>query len=108
LRQWRFTSKAQVNELKILEYVAEAIEIEQKGLKIKPDKFKPIPLPELLENEFKKDNVLKSAFEKITPGKQKEYIIYINEAKQEVTKQKRLDNIKPMIIEGIGLNDKYK
>jgi uncharacterized protein YdeI (YjbR/CyaY-like superfamily) len=108
LRQWRFKSKNEIDENKILEYILEAIEIEKKGLKINPDKFVPVPLPLLLENEFKKDNILKTAFEKLTPGKQKEYSIYINEAKQEATKHKRIEKIKPMIVSGIGLNDKYK
>jgi len=108
LRQWRFTSKNEMDERKILEYIAEAIEVEKKGLKIKPVKFTPVPVPQLLENELKKDKGLKTAFEKFTPGKQKEYSIYINEAKQEATKHKRIEKIKPMIMQGIGLNDKYQ
>jgi uncharacterized protein YdeI (YjbR/CyaY-like superfamily) len=108
LRQWRFTSITEIDEKKIIEYIIEAIKIEKKGLKISPDKFVEIPVSELLEKEFKNDKDLKIAFEKLTPGKQKEYIIYINEAKQEATKLKRLEKIKPMILQGIGLNDKYK
>ena len=108
LRQWRFTSITEIDENKITEYINEAIEIEKKGLKISPDKFVAIPISEILEKEFKNDKTLKSAFEKLTPGKQKEYIVYINEAKQETTKLKRLEKIKIMILQGIGLNDKYK
>ena len=108
LRQWRFSSISEIDEKKISEYIYEAIEIEKKGLKIQPEKFVAIPAPELLENEFKNDKNLKTAFDKLTPGKQKEYIVYINEAKQDATKLKRVDKIKPMILEGIGLNDKYK
>lgn len=108
LRQWRFTSLDEVDEKKIMEYINEAIEIEKKGLKIQPEKFSPISPPQLLEHEFKKNKTLRAAFEKLTPGKQKEYIIYLNEAKQDITKSKRLEKIKPMILQGIGLNDKYK
>lgn len=108
LRQWRFTSIAEIDEKKITEYIYEAIEIEKKGLKIAPEKFEAIPVSELLEMEFKTNQTLKTAFEKLTPGKQKEYIVYINEAKQEATKLKRVEKIKPMILDGIGLNDKYK
>lgn len=108
LRQWRFTSISEIDEKKITEYINEAIEIEKKGLKIAPEKFVAIPVSELLESEFKNDKALKTAFEKLTPGKQKEYNIYINEAKQEVTKLKRIEKITPMILQGIGLNDKYK
>lgn len=108
LRQWRFTSKDEIDEKKILEYIGEAIEIEKKGLKVKPEKFQPVPLPQLLDDEFKKDKLFQTEFEKLTPGKQKEYIVYINEAKQEATKLNRLEKIRPMILQGIGLNDKYK
>jgi len=108
LRQWRFASKDEIVEKRIVEYIDEAIEVEKKGLFIKQARFTPIPAPLLLENEFNKDKGLKSVFESLTPGKQKEYILYINEAKQEVTKLNRLEKIKPMILSGIGLNDKYK
>lgn|SRR5690606_22631031 len=108
LRQWRFSSIDEIDEKKILEYIYEAIEIEKKGLKIKPEKFKPVPVPELLQNELEKNKKLKMAFEKLTPGKQKEYSLYIDEAKQEKTKVSRIEKIKPMILSGTGLNDKYK
>ena len=108
LRQWRFTSKKEIDEGKILEYILEAIEVEKKGLKIKPEKFVAVAPPSLLESALKKDQTLKEAFEKLTPGKQKEYILYINEAKQEATKIKRLEKIIPMIVDGVGLNDRYK
>lgn len=108
LRQWRFTSIKEIDEKLVTAYINEAIEIEKKGLKIQPEKFTAIPVAELLENEFKSNKILKAAFEKLTPGKQKEYIVYINEAKQEATKLKRIEKIIPMISQGIGLNDKYK
>lgn len=108
LRQWRFTSINQIDEKKITAYIKEAIEVEKKGLKVQPAKFKPLPVPTLLAREFRSNKMLKSSFEKLTPGKQKEYVIYINEAKQEQTKLARLEKIKPMITKGVGLNDKYK
>lgn len=108
LRQWRFTSKEEINEKKILEYVKEAIEIEKKGLSIPPSKFTPVPVPDLLRNEFKKNKSLQEKFKNLTPGKQKEYIVYINEAKQDQTKLNRLEKIKPIILKGIGLNDRYR
>lgn len=108
LRQWRFTHINEIDEQKILEYINEAIEVEKKGLKIAPEKFKPLALPEILNIEFKKNNSLKKAFHSISPGKQKEYIVFIEEAKQETTKMKRINKIIPMILSGKGLNDKYK
>lgn len=108
LRQWRFTSKAEIDEQKIVKYVNEAIEVEKKGLKIKPEKFTPVPIPQILADALKSDQQLQTGFDKLTPGKQKEYILYLNEAKQDATKQNRLEKIKPLVMVGRGLNDKYK
>jgi len=108
LRQWRFSSVEEMDEKKILEYITEAIEIEKKGLKIEPEKFKPVEASKLLTDAFAGDKNLGLAFKKLTPGKQKEYILYIIEAKQEATKFKRLEKIKPMVLSGVGLNDKYR
>ena len=108
LRQWRFFSKAEIDEKKIKEYIMEAIEIEQKGLKVPAEKFKALPVPQLLQDALQKNKKLKANFEKLTPGKQKEYIVFINEAKQEQTRLSRLEKIKPLILLSAGLNDKYK
>jgi len=108
LRQWRFTSIEEIDERKVLEYIFEAIENEKRGLRIAPEKFKPLPLPAIFEDLLLKDESLKLKFEKLSQGKQKEYVVYITEAKQEVTKLKRIEKVVPMILQGIGLNDKYK
>ncbi len=108
LRQWRFTSLSEVDEAMILSYIDEAIEIEKKGLKIAPEQHQPVPVPSLLAAALAKDKKLKAAFDQLTSGKQKEYSLYIEDAKQESTKLKRIDKIRPMVIQGIGLYDKYK
>jgi uncharacterized protein YdeI (YjbR/CyaY-like superfamily) len=108
LRQWRFTSKSEINAEKIKEYVLEAIEIEKKGLKIKAEKHVPLELNDLLKQAFSIDTSFQLAFENLSSGKQKEYINYINEAKQEATKFSRLEKIRPLVLQKIGLNDKYK
>lgn len=108
LRHWKFYNKSEIDEKKINEYILEAIEIENKGLKIPAEKFKAIECPPILSEAFKKNLNLQHAFNKLSPGKQKEYILYINEAKQESTKLKRIEKISVMILNGIGLNDKYK
>jgi uncharacterized protein YdeI (YjbR/CyaY-like superfamily) len=61
-----------------------------------------------LESEFKTNFDLKKAFNLFSPYKQREFMEYINEAKQEKTKANRLEKIKPMILSNIGLNDKYR
>lgn len=109
LRQWRFTSADELDEKKILEYGLEAIENEKKGLKVKPARSEPAPPPPaLFAAQLAADPDLNAAFGRLTPGKQKEYIIYIGEAKQDTTRLNRMEKIRPMIIAGKGLNDKYK
>ncbi len=107
LRQWRFTSKDQVNEKEVLEYIAEAIENEKQGKIIKPSKKEAI-ISELLENEMSKNPALKEAFKKFSPYKQYEFLEYIESAKQEKTKLSRIEKVVPMILNNIGLNDKYR
>ncbi len=107
LRQWRFTSKDEINEKIILAYIAEAIENEKQGKISKPQKKESI-VSVFFDNELKKNSDLNSAFEKFKPYKQKEFIEYIQSAKQEKTKSSRMEKIRPMIMENIGLNDSYR
>jgi uncharacterized protein YdeI (YjbR/CyaY-like superfamily) len=107
LRQMRFNLIEEVDEKIILEYINEAIENEEKGLKINPQKKAEISC-EFLETVFKTNFDLKKAFNLFSPYKQREFMEYINEAKQEKTKANRLEKIKPMILSNIGLNDKYR
>jgi len=108
LRHWQFSTKKDINEKLIKEYIKEAVKNEDDGRVWKPQKTAAVELPELLVATFKKNKTMKAAFEKLTPGKQKEYIEYINSAKREETKKDRLEKITPLILEGKGLNDKYK
>lgn len=107
LRQWRFSSKEEVNEKEVLHYILEAIENERQGKIIKPEKGK-VFLSELFQKELDSDLLLAEAFHKFTPYKQKEFLEYIETAKREETKRSRIEKIKPMILEHIGLNDKYR
>lgn len=107
LRQWRFTSKGEINEKEILEYILEAIENEKQGKIIKPSKKEAI-VSELLNAEMVKNPALKDAFEKFSPYKQYEFLEYIETAKQEKTKLSRIEKVIPMILGNVGLNDKYR
>lgn len=107
LRQWRFTSAANVNEKLVLHYIHEAIANERNGLSIKPEK-KEAMYCEFFECELKKDSKLNAAFEQFSPYKQKEFWELMATAKQEKTKVTRFEKIKSMILEGRGLNDKYR
>lgn len=110
LRQMRFESIDDIDKNSVLAYVKEAIENQKLGKEIKPSKTtkKDIVVPEGLQKHLKENTVLFDAFKLLTPSKQREYCEFIAEAKRDATKQTRLDKITPMILQGIGLNDKYK
>ncbi|UGS24725.1 YdeI/OmpD-associated family protein [Flavobacterium channae] len=107
LRQMRFNSINEIDEKLILSYINEAIEIEDKGLFIPKEKKETI-IPTILEVELDKNSMLKEKFNSFTPYKQREFIEHINSAKQEKTQIARLEKILPLILEGKGLNDKYR
>ncbi|MEO1257364.1 MAG: DUF1801 domain-containing protein [Bacteroidota bacterium] len=107
LRQWRFESEKDIDEKLILEYVEEAIQNQKDGKEMKPEK-KALALPKELIDYFNENKNVKTAFEKFTPGRKKEFAEYIAEAKREATKLKRIDKIAPMILAGKGLNDRYR
>ena len=108
LRQWRFTNVKDMDEQKILAFINESIQTIKDGKEIKPAKPTVKKADGLLKTTLENDKTLKKAFDSLTPGKQKEYIEYISEAKQEKTKLSRLEKIKPLILDNKGLNDKYK
>jgi uncharacterized protein YdeI (YjbR/CyaY-like superfamily) len=107
LRQWRFSSKEEVDETAVLHYIHEAIENEKQGKQLKPEKGKII-VSELLQKELDAYSNLAEAFLKFPSYKQKEFLEYIETAKREETKRSRIEKIKPMLLQNIGLNDKYK
>jgi uncharacterized protein YdeI (YjbR/CyaY-like superfamily) len=109
LRQWRFTSKEEINETEVLAYIQEAIENEKLGKIIKPEKTKTeVIIPAIFQKELNADINLNEAFLKFSPYKQKEFLEYIETVKHEETKLSRIEKIKPMILDNIGLNDKYR
>lgn len=107
LRQMRFQSKEEINEKTILAYVKEAIAIEEKGLTIKKEKKETV-ITGLFEKFLNESPAIRNQFESLSPYKQREYLEFINSAKQEKTKLARLEKIRPLLVEGKGLNDKYR
>ncbi|MFV8375635.1 YdeI/OmpD-associated family protein [Flavobacterium sp. LB1P71] len=107
LRQWRFSSKDEVDEVAVLNYIHEAIENNNQGKNLKPEKGKSI-VSQLLQKELEADVNLAEAFLKFSPYKQYEFLEYIETAKREETKRSRINKIKPLILANIGLNDKYR
>jgi len=109
LRQMRFESIKDINKDAVLAYVKEAIENQKAGKEIKPDRSKKkTVIPSELQAELAKDKAFLSSFNDLSPSKQREYCEHIATAKREPTKLSRLEKIKPMILLGVGLHDKYK
>ena len=109
LRQMRFESIDDIDKASVLAYVKEAIENQKLGKEIKPErKGKKVTIPDELEAALKSNKDLQTSFKTLTPGKQREYCEYIETAKRDATKQSRLKKITPMILQGVGLHDKYK
>lgn len=109
MRQWRFSSVNEIDKELLKSYVLESLANLDQGKEIKPDrKSKKVILPKELDAIFTVNQELKKAFLKLTPSKQREYATYIEEAKREKTKITRIQKITPMILKGVGLNDKYK
>ena len=106
-RQIRFTSVKEIAKLQLVvkAYVFEAIEVERAGLKVEIKKISVQDVPEELQNMFKENAVLKTAFDGLTPGRQRAYFLYFGEPKQAKTRQTRVEKYMPRILKGKGLND---
>ena len=105
-RQIRFTNVQEIVKMKttLKAYVFEAIEVEKAGLKVELKRDRE-PLPEEFENTLDKNHALKTAFEALTPGRQRAYILYFSAPKQSKTRESRIEKCMPQILEGKGLND---
>ena len=108
LRQWRFESAKDVKVRLIKAYVKEAIQLVEDGKEVKPDRNKAVVMPAEFASALAKHKKAKTAFDKMPPGKQRDYAEHISEAKRPETKVKRLAKIIPMIEKGGGLHDKYR
>jgi uncharacterized protein YdeI (YjbR/CyaY-like superfamily) len=85
-------------------YIREAMEAERAGLKVSYKK-NPEPIPEELQNKLDEIPALKAAFEALTPGRRRGYILYFSGAKQSKTRESRVKKCIPQILKGKGLDD---
>src|SRR5262249_49400684 len=85
-------------------YISEAIEAEKAGLKPTVKK-NPEPIPEELQAKLDEIPALKTAFNALTPGRQRGDILYCSGAKQSTTRAARVEKCMPQILDGKGLND---
>lgn len=110
LRQWRFSSVKEIrdNRETILDYLEESIENQKSGKELKPERNKPLELPAELEHAFSENPLLKERFEALSLSNKRAFAEHVESAKREETRKQRLEKVMPMILAGIGLNDKYK
>ena len=108
MRQWRFYNDKEIEKKLLVSYLKEAIKNQQEGKIIKPIRNKKLTIPAFLAEVFKNDPELKKAFDALTLGRKRDFAEYIESAKQESTRNRRLQKIIPIIMDGIGLNDKYQ
>lgn len=106
-RQLRFTNAKEILKIKktILQYIFEATEIEKSGAKVEAKKTSEYPMPEELKNKFKELPELKAAFEKLTPGRQRGYLLHFSQAKQSATRLSRIEKSMEAIFNGKGMNE---
>lgn len=106
-RQIRFTGLGEIvaKEAIVKRYIAEAIDVEKSGLKVKLKTHSEHTVPEELQRKLDAMPKLKAAFEALTPGRQRGYMFHISKAKQAKTRESRVEECVPLILSGNGLND---
>lgn len=106
-RQIRFTSVQEIITLKdvIKDYTFEACEVEDLGLKVELKKTTDYKIPEEFQSKLNENPALKTAFEILTPGRQRAYIFYFSQPKQSKTRSARVEKYIQQILLGKGLDD---
>lgn len=107
-RQIRFTNAEQIIRLKptITDYINDAIEVEKSGKKVGMKKVTDYPVPEEFQRALADDEALAKAFRSLTPGRQKRYLFYFNQAKQSKTRESRIEKYYQHILDGKGIDDR--
>lgn len=108
MRQWRMQAARDARPAAIRRYLQEAIRLAEAGREIPVARSGEFTLPDELAAALKASSKTRSAFEELSPGRQREYASFVAEAKREDTRRRRVDKILPMILRGVGLNDRYR
>ena len=105
-RQMRFENVQDILDKKsiIKDYIFEAVEIEERGEKVEIKK-EATPIPEEFQIKLNENAELKSAFESLTPGRQRAYLFHFSATKQSKTRESRIEKSIPNILEGKGMNE---
>lgn len=106
-RQIRFTDVQEILKLEpiLKAYIHEAIEVEKAGLKVPMKKTSEFTMPEEFQEKLDEIPALKTAFETLTPGRQRAYLLHFSQPKQSKTRESRIEKCMEQILNGKGLND---
>jgi uncharacterized protein YdeI (YjbR/CyaY-like superfamily) len=106
-RQARFTNVRDITKMETVlkAYIKEAIGVEKAGLEVNYKKTSEFKVPQEFQNKLKDTPALKRAFAALTPGRQRGYILYFSAAKQQKTRESRIEKCMQQIFDGKGLND---
>jgi uncharacterized protein YdeI (YjbR/CyaY-like superfamily) len=106
-RQIRFTNVREIVEMETIlkAYIYEAIEVEKAGLKVNYKKATEFSIPDEFQNKLDENPALKTAFDALTPGRQRAYLLYFSAPKQSKTREARVEKYMQQILNGKGLND---
>jgi uncharacterized protein YdeI (YjbR/CyaY-like superfamily) len=106
-RQIRFTNLQEIvdNKAILKAYIYEAIEVEKAGLKVELKKTTEFNIPEEFQQKLDESTNLKTAFEALTPGRQRAYLLHFAQPKQAKTREARVEKCIPQILDGKGLNE---
>ena len=108
-RQLRFTNVREIAEMEpiVKAYIHEAVEVEKAGFEVNYKKPSEFAVPEELQRKLDANPALKKAFEALTPGRQRAYLLYFAAPKQSKTRDSRIEKCTPQILKRQGLNDDY-
>lgn len=106
-RQIRFTHVDQITDMEpvLKSYIREAIKLEKAGVKVPLKKTSEFKMPEEFKNLLNEKPALKKAFNALTPGRQRGYLLHFSSAKQSKTRESRIEKCIPKILKGKGLDD---
>lgn len=106
----KFTNVREIAKTKSIlkAYIREAIEAEKAGLKVNYKKTEEYAIPEEFQKKLNEMPALKTAFEALTPGRQRGYLLHFAAPKQSKTRESRIEKCLDLIFDGKGLNDDYK
>lgn len=101
-----FTGKEQIRKAVVKDYVRQAVEVEKAGLQVDFKAKRELEFPEELTRALEKDKRLAKAFEALTPGRRRGYVLHFAGAKQSSTRAARIERCTPKILAGKGMHDR--